>query len=94
MKILISESHVNQFLGILEKIFENEKYEGVCSLGFDYDEQMDKFVINIFFDREYAISHGPNFNKVKNKAINDIGNKTVLWLNKTPLLFSHYDICR
>jgi hypothetical protein len=55
MKVLISESQVDKLKRIFSSLYDVKDYEGVCSIQVDYDEEMDKIVLNIFFDRIFAI---------------------------------------
>jgi hypothetical protein len=53
MKVLISESQLDKLKSIFSSLYDAKDYEGVCDIQVDYDEVMDKIVLNIFFDRKY-----------------------------------------
>ena len=93
MKVLISESQVDKLKSIFSSLYDAKDYEGVCDIQVDYDEQMDKIVLNIFFDRIFAIYSGKNFNKIRKSVIHSIGTKSLNWLNIKPLLYEHYEDC-
>ena len=93
MKVLISESQVDKLKSIISSLYDVKDYEGVCNIQVDYDEEFDKFVLNIFFNRKFAITNGKNFNKIKNSVINSVGLKTLNWINTKPLIYMHYEDC-
>jgi hypothetical protein len=93
MKVLISESQVDKLKSIFSSLYDVKDYEGVCDIQVDYDEVMDKIVLNIFFDRKFAITNGKNFNRIRKSVINSVGTKALNWLNNKPLLYEHYEDC-
>jgi hypothetical protein len=93
MKVLISESQVDKLKSIFSSLYDVKDYEGVCDIQVDYDEVMDKIVLNIFFDRKFAITNGKNFNRIRKSVINSIGTKALNWINNVPLLYDHYEDC-
>jgi len=90
MKVIITESQVEKLISIFEKFVNSESYEGVVDIGVDYDEIMDKFVLNIFFDKKFAIDLGLRFNSIRKKVINEIGMKFMDVTGFYPLLYEHY----
>ena len=58
-------------------------------------EMFDKFVLNIFFNREYLINlnTGSKQTSYLRKMVDEIGNKFLLFTGKTPLIYQHYDNC-
>ena len=93
MKILISESQVDKLKNIFSSLYDVKDYEGVCRIMVDYDEQFDKIVLNVFFDRKFAIKNGRSFNKVKNSVLQSMVVKAISWLNKTPWVYLHFEDC-
>ena len=59
------------------------------------EEMFDKFVLNIFFNREYLINlnTGSKQTSYLRKMVDEIGNKFLLFTGKTPLIYQHYDNC-
>jgi len=93
MKVLISESQVEKLIRIFSNMYDAKDYEGVCSIKVDYDEEFDKMVINVFFDRKFAINNGRSFNKIKNSVIDNIGIKARGWMSRTPWIYLHFEDC-
>jgi hypothetical protein len=93
MKVLISESQVDKLKSIFSSLYDIKDYEGVCSIMVDYDEFFDKIVLNVFFDKKFAIKNGRSFNKVKNSVLQSMVVKAISWLNKTPLVNLHFEDC-
>ena len=93
MKILISESQVDKLKSIFSSLYDVKDYEGVCSIMVDYDEEFDKIVLNVFFDKKFAIKNGRSFNKVKNSVLQSMVVKAISWLNKTPWVNLHFEDC-
>lgn len=93
MKFIIIESQVESMCKVFEKFLNTENYEGVCDIGVDYDEEHDKFVINIFFDRRFAVKKGSKFTAHIKKIINQVGNKFMDGYGKKPFLYLHYKDC-
>ena len=93
MKILISESQVDKLKNIFSSLYDVKDYEGVCRIMVDYDEQFDKIVLNVFFDRKFAKKKGIAFNKVKNSVSRSMVEKAISWLNKTPWVYLHFEDC-
>ena len=93
MKVLISESQVDKLKRIYASLYDVKDYEGVCEIGVHYDEEFDKIILNIFFDRKFAVEKGSGFNKVKNTVTNDVGMKALNWMKKTPWIYIHFKNC-
>lgn len=93
MKVLISESQVERLKSIYSSLYDVNDYEGVCRIMVDYDEEFNKIVLNVFFDRKFAIKNGRSFNKIKNSVIDNIGTKARNWMNTTPWIYLHFEDC-
>lgn len=74
-------------------MYNVKHYEGVCRIKVDYDEEFDKFVINVFFDRKFVINNGRSFNKIKRTVIDSIGEKALSLLNMKPWIYLHFEDC-
>ena len=55
MKVRITESQVENLIRVFSKFLNRDLLGGVCNVMVDYDEIMDRFVLNIFFDRKYIV---------------------------------------
>jgi hypothetical protein len=93
MKFIITESHVNKLIGVYTKLMNTEVYEGVCNVMVDYDNMMDKFVLNVFFDRSHILSLGDKQSSYLRKSINEIGNRFSSFTSSNPLIYQHYNNC-
>lgn len=94
MRIIISETQLERFKMAIDSFIDIKDYEGVCSLLLDYDEIMDKFVVNVFFDRKYFIGKsGGKTSSIHRKTINDIGEKIQSFTGDRVLLYSHFEDC-
>ena len=95
MKYIITESHVKSLIKVYHNLMNSEKYDGVCEIMVDYDEMFDKFVLNIFFNREYLINlnTGSKQTSYLRKMVDEIGNIFLLFTGKTPLIYQHYYNC-
>jgi len=67
---------VESFIKRATKLINTIKFPEVKRIGFDYDEMMNGYHVNIFFDRQFAIDNPKNFNKIKQNSIKEIG-KTI-----------------
>ena len=94
MKYLITESQVNKLIKIFTNLVNSESYEGVCNIGVDYDDVMGRFVINVFFRREFFINKdGGKTSSHIRKVINEIGYKFKDFTGNTPLMYQHFEDC-
>ena len=93
MKYIIKESQVDALLRVFSKFINSESYEGVCNITIDYDNEMSRFVINIFFDRKYLIDLGNKTPSYLKRIVNDVNEKFLYFTGYKPLLYSHYDDC-
>lgn len=93
MNFIITESHVEKLCKVFEKFIATENYEGVCDVEVDYDEEHDKFVINIFFDRRFAVEKGSKFNAHVKRVIGQIKDRFIISTNHKPFLYLHYKDC-
>ena len=93
MKYIIKESQVDALLRVFSKFINSESYEGVCNITIDYDNEMSRFVINIFFDRKYLIDLGNKTPSYLKRIVNDVNEKFLSFTGYKPLLYSHYDDC-
>lgn len=95
MKIIITESQVEKIINIFSKFLNKNTSEGVCHVMIDYDDVMNRFVLNIFFDRKYIVKLG-NGGKQSNfirKTVDEYGNLFRNFSEENPLIYQHYDNC-
>lgn len=91
MKVIVTESQVERLVSIFDKFINSESYEGVTNVMVDYDEVMDKYVLNIFFDTHFAAEKGSKFNTHMKKVINQVGLKFYDVTGMKPLLYYHFN---
>ena len=92
MKVILSESQVNRSVEIFNKLMNANKYEHVCRIMVDYDDEFDKYVLNIFFSRDFAVNN-KNFTRFKNITTNEIGERFLNWAGLNPILYMHFEKC-
>ena len=94
-RVLVEETEkfdkVEFFIERATTLINNMKFHAVKRVEFDYDEMMDGFHINIFFDRQFAIDNPKNFNKVKQNAIKEIGSTITTFFPFKFYIYLHYD---
>lgn len=94
-RVLVEETEkfdkVEFFIKKANTLINNMKFQAVKRVEFDYDEMMDGFHINIFFDRQFAIDNPKNFNKVKQNAIKEIGSTITTFFPFKFYIYLHYD---
>lgn len=94
MKINLTEDRLEKFIFFLEKsINDLITDDDVCRIGVDYDEQMDKFVFNVFFSRQKAKESGAKHNSNLNLVINNVGKKIKSVFGMEPYMYLHYEDC-
>ena len=93
--VLVEETEkfnkVEFFIERATTLINNMKFHAVKRVEFDYDEMMDGYHINIFFDRQFAIDNPKNFNKVKQNAIKEIGSTITTFFPFKFYIYLHYD---
>jgi hypothetical protein len=82
---------VEHFVKTANTLFSKLKFKAVKRVEFDYDEMMNGYQINIFFDRQYAIDNPKSFNKVKQEAIKEIGSIITTFFPFKFYIYLHYD---
>jgi hypothetical protein len=65
---------VKRFMKRANLVFSKLKFEAVKHVGFEYDERIEGFNVNITFDKQFAIDNPKIFNEVKKNAIIQIGS--------------------
>jgi hypothetical protein len=94
-RVLVEETEkfdkVEFFIERATTLINNMKFHAVKRVEFDYDEMMDGYHINIFFDRQFAIDNPKNFNKVKQNAIKEIGSTITTFFPFKFYIYLHYD---
>ena len=94
-RVLVEETEkfdkVEFFIERATTLINNMKFHAVKRVEFDYDEMMDGYHINIFFDRQFAIDNHKNFNKVKQNAIKEIGSTITTFFPFKFYIYLHYD---
>jgi len=95
MKVIITESQVGKVINLFSKTLNKRKRDGVCNVMVDYDEVMDRFVLNIFFDRKYIVKldDGGKQSSFLRKTVNEYGNLFRDFSNHNPLIYEHFDEC-
>jgi len=68
-----SDDKVSVLLKKMETVFNRMEFEAVDHIGFDYNDVMNGFDVNIFFNKRFAIDNPNVFNKVQRETINKIG---------------------
>lgn len=90
MKIILSESQVNRSVEIFNKLMNSNKYEHVCRIMVDYDEEFDRYVLNIIFNEDSFLLI---YRGEKAKISREIKERFVNWTGLVPYLYSHYEKC-
>jgi short-subunit dehydrogenase len=94
-RVLVEETEkfdkVEFFIKRATTLINNMKFHAVKRVEFDYDEMMDGFHVNIFFDKQLAINNPKNFNKVKQNAIKEIGSTITTFFPFKFYIYLHYD---
>ena len=95
MKVVITESQVEKIINVFSKFLNKRTRKGVCNVMIDYDEIMDRFVLNIFFDRKYLndLNDGGKQSNFLRKTVNEYGNLFRDFSEHNPLIYQHYDNC-
>jgi hypothetical protein len=86
-----SEGKTEHFEKKAGRLINTLKIPAVKRVDFDYDEMMDGYHVNIFFDRQFAIDNPKNFNKVKQKAVQEIGSTVTSYFPFKFLFYLHYE---
>jgi len=82
---------VESFIKRATKLINTIKFPAVKRIGFDYDEMMNGYHVNIFFDRQFAIDNPKNFNKVKQEAVKEIGSTVTSYFPFKFYFYLHYE---
>jgi len=94
MKYSITESHVDKLIKIFTDFMNSETYVGVCDLLIDYDNEMDQFVINIFFERDtFGYLTGYEQRGLMLKIGNKIYKKFHDFTGFRPITYNHFKKC-
>jgi hypothetical protein len=93
MKYIIKESQVDSLIRVFSDLINSESYEGVCIVTVDYDNEMSRFVLNIFFNKKHLIDLGNKTSSYLSRTINDIYGKFISFTGYNPLLYQHYEDC-
>lgn len=93
MRFIITESQVEKLCKVFEKFIATENYEGICDVDVDYDDTMDRFVLNIFFDRRFAVEKGRKFDAHMKKVIGQMYDRFIIATSYKPFLYVHYKDC-
>jgi hypothetical protein len=94
LKYIISESQLDDFVNALDSFINSQSYDGVCHVMVDYDEQFDKFVLNIFFNKKQILGY-PVLDQTKfmNLKIIEIEDNFRLFTGLRPFIYKHFDTC-
>lgn len=90
MKVILSENQVNRSVEIFNKLMNANKYEYVCRIMVDYDEESDRYVLNIIFDKDSILLI---YRGEKNKIIREISERFLNWTGLVPYLYAHFEKC-
>jgi hypothetical protein len=94
-RVLVEETEkfdkVRFFIKRATTLINNMKFHAVKRVEFDYDEMMNGFQVNIFYDRQYAIDNPKGFNKVKQESIKEIGSIITRFFPFKFYIYLHYD---
>ena len=96
MKYIITESQVGPLLKVYSSFLASQTFVGVCNVDVDYDDVMNRFVLNIFFDSKYILKVDEHGMKkwYQNKIVSDIVNRFNQFTNvRRPLIYNHYTDC-
>lgn len=55
MKYIILESQLDKVVNAFDSFINSQSYYGVCRVMVDYDEQIDKFVLNVFLIKNISL---------------------------------------
>lgn len=89
-----NDMSVDRMSDVLESYLDNNfrDSEGVKRFMIYYDELSDRFIVNIFFDREYPKSKGIAMNSMMNRATNKIGNELETFFKGIKFgIYQHFD---
>ena len=86
MKVILNESQVNRSVEIFNKLMNTIKYDYVCRIMVDYDNESDKYVLNIIFDKDSIHIRKGNISR-------DISERFLNWTGQVPFLFTHFEKC-
>ena len=81
---------VESFIKRATRLINTIKFPAVKRINFDYDEMMDGYHVNIFFDKQFAIDNPKNFNKVKQNSIKEIGSTVTGYFPFKFYFYTHY----
>jgi|688.fasta_scaffold898780_1 hypothetical protein len=73
MKYIITEDQENRFSKIVETFLNDMEFPHVSEFMIDYNEEMNRFDVNILWDRESFLRLGPYQNSVHKKVVKKIG---------------------
>jgi len=82
---------VESFIKRATRLINTIKFPAVKRIGFDYDEMMNGYHVNIFFDRQFAIDNPKGFNKVKQEAVKEIGSTVTSYFPFKFYFYLHYE---
>jgi hypothetical protein len=82
---------VESFIKRATRLINTIKFPAVKRIEFDYDEMMDGYHVNIFFDRQFVIDNPRNFNKVKQNSIKEIGSTVTSYFPFKFYFYIHYE---
>jgi hypothetical protein len=86
-----SEGKTEHFEKRAGRLINTLEIPAVKRVEFDYDEMMDGYHVNIFFDRQFSIDNPKNFNKVKQKAVQEIGSTVTSYFPYKFYFYLHYE---
>ena len=69
-----TESKVKFFEKNAARLINTLEIPAVKRVEFEYDERIEGYNVNIFYDRQFAIDNPKNFNKVKQNFVKEIGS--------------------
>ncbi len=95
MKIKITKSQVENLISVFSKFLNRDLLGGVCNVIVDYDDEMNRFVLNVFFDRKHLVklNDGGKQSNFLRKTVNEYGNLFRGLSGQNPLIYQHYGDC-
>jgi hypothetical protein len=75
MKYIITEDQENRFSKIVETFLNEIGFPHVSSFMVEYNDIMDRFDVNIFWNRETFLRLGQAQNQVHKKVVREVGIK-------------------
>lgn len=94
MKYVITESQQDNLLSAFNQLMNSTSYKGVCRIWVDYDEIMDRYLINVFFSKDYLVNVAKERTAgIMRTTINQVAKRFFEFTGLRPMLYHHIDEC-